>query len=108
MSPTVLTANEITLEQVLSLAQRLRPIDQARLAIRLAPKVEWALTQIEAEPTSARTPLRGLLSDLGAAPTAEEIDDVQREMWAGFAREDGQVCLTMCVAEVLSSSITTY
>lgn len=88
MSSTVLTANEITLEQVLSLAQRLRPIDQVRLAVRLAPKVEWVLTQLENEPALTRIPLRGLLSDLGAAPSAEEIDEVQREMWAGFDKED--------------------
>jgi len=88
MSSSVLTTNEITLEQVLSLAQRLRPIDQVRLAVRLAPKVEWVLTQMEIEPTLTRTPLRGLLADLGAAPSAEEIDEVQREMWAGFGKED--------------------
>ena len=88
MSSTVLTANEITLEQVLSLAQRLHPIDQVRLAVRLAPKVEWVLTQLELEPALTRIPLRGLLSDLGAAPSAEEIDEVQREMWAGFGKED--------------------
>jgi hypothetical protein len=34
-----------------------------------------------------RTPIRGLLADLGPAPSAEEIDEVRREMWATFGAE---------------------
>lgn len=40
MSGPVAYLNEVTFDQVLSLALRLRPIDQARLTARLAPKVE--------------------------------------------------------------------
>jgi site-specific DNA-methyltransferase (adenine-specific) len=39
--------------------------------------------KIEALET-ARQPLRGALTDLGPAPSAEAIDLTQREMWAGF------------------------
>ncbi len=89
MNSKGVAVNEITFEQVFSLAQRLRPVDQARLAVRLAPKVEWLLHQVEAAmPTIQRVPLRGLLSDLGMAPSAEEIDQVQEEMWSSFAREE--------------------
>ena len=75
----------MTLEDVLAMARRLRPVDQARLVARLAPMVERVLDQ--AEPPSmppSRTPIRGLLADLGPAPSAEEIDEVRREMWAAF------------------------
>ena len=34
-----------------------------------------------------RQPLRGLLADLGPAPSAEDIDEVQQEMWGTFAQE---------------------
>lgn len=84
----MITADEVTFDQVFSLAQRLRPMDQVRLVARLAPKVEWMLEQVE--PTTlvqTRRPLRGLLADLGPAPSAEEIDEVQQEMWATFAQE---------------------
>jgi hypothetical protein len=88
MSNSVATPDDVTFQQVLLLAQRLQPVDQARLVARLAPKVEWVLDQV-ASPALSQPPmpLRGLLADLGPAPSAEEIDDVQREMWATFAQE---------------------
>lgn len=90
MNSGVLTGvNEVTFEQVFLLAQRLRPVDQARLVVRLAPKVEWLLMKIEStSPPSSRIPLRGLWSDLGTAPSAEDIDQVQREMWSTFAENE--------------------
>ena len=88
MTTTIPNGDKVTLEQVLVLAQRLRPVDQARLVARLAPKVEVFLNQVESRDASrARQPLRGLFSDLGTAPSAEDIDEVQREMWATFDQE---------------------
>ena len=83
-----MAATEITFEQVFKMARRLRPADQARLVARLAPTMERLAEQVELT-TAARTrmPLRGLLADLGPAPSAEEIDEVQREMWASFREE---------------------
>jgi hypothetical protein len=40
---------------------------------------------------SERKPFRslwGALSDLGPAPSAEEIDEARREAWANFPRDD--------------------
>ena len=88
MSTQATVADEITFDQVFDLAQRLRPVDQARLIARLAPKMEWLLDQVEPVTTvQPRQSLRGLLADLGPAPSAEDIDEVQREMWAAFAQE---------------------
>lgn len=81
-------AASITLAQVLAMARQLRPVDQARLVARLAPMVERVLDQNESTlPSPADTPIRGLLRDLGPAPSAEEIDEVRREMWASFGAE---------------------
>lgn len=78
----------ITLDQVLALARRLRPVDQARLVARLASTVELVLDQAEQSGLPPpRTPIRGLLRDLGPAPSVEEIDEVRREMWAAFGAE---------------------
>lgn len=88
MSSQAITTDEITFDQVFSLAQQLRPRDQVRLIARLAPKVEWMLEQVEsATPVQTRKPLRGLLADLGPAPSAEEIDEVQQEMWSTLTQE---------------------
>ena len=88
MGNQVIPVDEVTFDQVFNLAQRLRPVDQVRLVVRLAPKVEWILEQVEpTTPLPPRKPLRGLLVDLGPAPSAEEIDEVQQEMWATFAQE---------------------
>lgn len=75
----------VTLDQVLGLAQQLSPRDQARLLVRLVPALERALEQ----PLSRSRPdFWGILSDLGPAPSAEEIDEARREAWANFPRED--------------------
>jgi hypothetical protein len=88
MSTQVPLENEITFAQVFDLAQKLSPLDQARLALRLAPQVEWLLDHVEPMITKQASPvLRGLLADLGPAPSAEAIDEVQQEMWATFAQE---------------------
>lgn len=75
----------VTLDQVLGLAHQLSPRDQARLVARLAPALERALEQPLSSP---RPDFWGMLSDLGAAPSAEEIDEARREAWANFPHED--------------------
>ena len=88
MSNQIMIADKVTFEQVFSLAQQLHLKDQVRLIARLAPTVELMLEQVESvSPGLTRKPLRGLLADLGPAPSAQEIDDVQHEMWATFGQE---------------------
>jgi hypothetical protein len=82
------TVGYVTLEEVLRLARQLRPVDQARLIARLAPLMAEALDRTEEHPIPASCePLYGLLADLGPAPSAEEIDEVRREMWSGFGAD---------------------
>ncbi len=84
MSST-LHAEDVSFEQVLDLAQRLRPTDQARLAARLASAVASMLDQAtQGSSPAGRKPLRGMLADLGQAPSSSEIDEAQRSMWASF------------------------
>lgn len=83
-----MTTVDVTLDQVLALARRLRPIDQARLIARLAPTMEQALIQPQLSEHLTRPSLRGLLMDLGSAPSETDIIGVQREMWTSFAGED--------------------
>jgi len=75
----------VTLEQVVSLARQLPPVEKVRLIERIAPEIERdMLTQ---RPVKLRS-LLGLCADLGPAPSAEDIKEVRREMWASFPRED--------------------
>ena len=79
---------EVTVEQVLQLAQQLKPSEQAHLIARLAEKMEKSLETIAQSPAVPRQTLWGALADLGPAPSAEDIDEARREMWGNFPRED--------------------
>jgi hypothetical protein len=78
----------VTLEAVLGLARQLSPIDQVRLIEQLAPHIEQALAPSGAGGNAPSWDLWGLLADLGAAPSAEEIDEARREAWANFPHGD--------------------
>ena len=76
---------EATLGEVLDLAKRLSLVDKVRLVVGLAPQIECEL--IGTRPTPRKS-LWGLCADLGPVPSAEEIDEVRRQEWANFPRED--------------------
>jgi hypothetical protein len=82
-----MSAAEVNFEQVFNLARLLKPSDQARLISHLAEVIENTFEIQEISPP-ARRPLRGLLADLGPAPSAEDIDEARREMWGNFPRDD--------------------
>lgn len=75
----------VTLEEVLGLAKRLSSLDKVRLIEQITPDIERELASSQPTP---RQSLRGLCSDLGPAPSTEDIDEARREMWANFPRED--------------------
>lgn len=79
---------EITIEQILNLAKTLKPTEREQLIARLKTVLESSPIKSDAEPATPRRSLRGLLSDLGPAPSAEDIDEARREMWGNFPRED--------------------
>lgn len=80
-------SSETTVEQVLALAMQLSPQEKARLVAELAQESGRSDgDRSTAKSANGRRPLRGLLADLKPAPSAEEIAEVQREVWAGFDR----------------------
>jgi hypothetical protein len=74
-----------TLEQVVSLARQLPPAEKIRLIERMVPEIERDML---GQRPLKRKSLLGLCADLGPAPSAEDIDEIRHEMWAGFPRED--------------------
>lgn len=77
----------VTLDQVITLARQLPPREKLRLIECLAREVEHDLRAELQTPRPRRSRL-GLCADLGPAPSAAEIDEVRREMWASFPRDD--------------------
>jgi hypothetical protein len=77
----MVTKEAITLDTVLDMASQLSTSDQLRLVARLST------TLAEREVPSRPTSTYGLLAHLGPAPSAEDIDEVRREMLANFPRD---------------------
>ena len=72
-------------EEIAALAGKLSPQDKLRLISEVAATLKDDIVE------RGKAPLRslyGLCTDLGPAPSAEEIDEVRREIWANFPRED--------------------
>jgi hypothetical protein len=81
------------LDTVLELAEQLSASDQLRLIARLTSKLAdrapaTPLPEVGKGQEQPKFTTRGLLAHLGPAPSAEEIDEVRREMWANFPRDD--------------------
>lgn len=73
----------VTLEETLELAKQLSLVDKIRLIEQIAPQIEKELTKIQSKP---RQSLRGIWQ--GADITESDIDEVRKEMWSNFPRED--------------------
>jgi hypothetical protein len=68
----------VNLESVIELARQLNPLDKLRLVERVIPDLEPTLR------ASSHHPLKtyyGALSDLGPAPSADDIAEVRRDMF---------------------------
>ncbi len=74
----------VTVESVLEMLRKLSPRDRLRVIARALPEVEQELPESRQKLKS----LKGLWADMGPAPSAEEIDEARREMWANFPRDD--------------------
>lgn len=79
-----MSENTVTLEQVVTIANSLSPLDKLKLIERLACGLEDAVVNGEKKP---RRSLLGVLADLGPAPSAEEIDEARRETWSSISEE---------------------
>ena len=75
----------VLFDEVVVQALQLSPAEKLKLVERLAADLE---KDFAAQAPVPRPSLYGALADLGAAPSAEDIDDARREAWANFPRED--------------------
>jgi len=72
-------------EMIRDQALRLDPEEQLELIADLTQKFRENYTPPPRKPGKS---LRGICKHLGPAPSAEEIDEARREVWANFPRED--------------------
>lgn len=72
-----------TAEEAFAMLNGLPATEKARLIGKLAENLAQA-----AKPRQPGRPFHGILAHLGQAPSAEDIDEVRREMWAGFGAGD--------------------
>lgn len=79
---------EMTIEQIMNLAQTLGPPEQANLISRLASAMEKNVAGSTRKQPTPRRSLHGVLADFGPAPSAEDIDEARQEMWGNFPRDD--------------------
>lgn len=67
-----------TLEQFLQLAKQLYLSYKVRLIKQIATEIQRELPPTDSQPGRS---LWGLCADLGTAPSADEIDEVRRDVW---------------------------
>lgn len=77
--------SEKSFEEVVTLALSLSPLQKVRLVEQVMKTLEYDL---ESTQPKIRRSLYGICADLGPAPSAEDIDEVRREVWANFPRDD--------------------
>jgi hypothetical protein len=73
----------MTLEQSILETVRSLPPDKQLEVLGHAKRL-----QAENRPLAAFKSIKGLWADLDVSLSAEEIDDVRREMWKNFPRDD--------------------
>lgn len=71
----------VSLEEVLQAAEQLSVVDKVRLIEKIAPQIKQAINT-----SKPRKSLRGLWR--GVDISAEDIEDLRREMWSDFPREE--------------------
>lgn len=74
----------MTFEAVLDFVKQLSLAEKLLLIKSIVPEIERELVVRQ----NPRKSLWGLCADLGIAPSAADIDEVRREEWANFPRED--------------------
>jgi hypothetical protein len=74
-----------TLEEALAVALKLSPRDKVRLVERVVSTLEREVTD---SPQTPRRSFFGLLAEFGPAPSEEDFEEIRREMWGNFPRED--------------------
>jgi hypothetical protein len=80
-----MTDQILSYEEVVEQALHLTPVEKAQLLEKLASTLKEELADEQKKPMKS---LYGLWADLKVDISAEDIDQIRREMWSNFPRED--------------------
>lgn len=80
--------SSLSFDQVSGLVASLSEEDKVRLIGELSRQILEARPDPQVPGKRPYRSLWGALKHLGPAPSAEEIDEVRREVWKNFPRED--------------------
>lgn len=80
-------------EDIYPLLSELTPEEMIRLAyyaLTISARLRGRTSAATDRPENGRSPrsLLGLCKDLGAAPGADEVDEIRQEIWGRFPRDD--------------------
>jgi len=73
-----------SIDKAIKLLRELPPREQLKVIVEILPGLEKMLSEPPGKP---RRSLLGLCADLGKAPSAEEIEEARKSIWAEFPRE---------------------
>ena len=89
MSKTVTAKPPVTIEMAVEVLRKLSPRERLKVIATVLPETERELPEQGAEQSQPkRESLHGLWKDLGVDVTEEDIDEVRKEMWKNFPRND--------------------
>jgi hypothetical protein len=80
-----MTDQTLSYEEVVEQALQLTPVEKAQLLEKLASTLKQELAGDQKQPLKS---LYGLWADLNVDISADDIDEIRREMWSNFPRED--------------------
>jgi hypothetical protein len=72
------------IDELIDRIRRLPAAKRKQLDEMVRSLEESSRSTLEQPTSGALQPVRGLLRDLGPAPSASEIEDARRELWARF------------------------
>ncbi len=89
MSATVTATQPVTVDTAVEILRQLSPRDRLKVITIVLPEMEYAFPKEEPENNlSEPESLYGLWKHLNFDVTKEDIDEVRKEMWKNFPRED--------------------
>ena len=89
MSETITTTSAVNFDIAVDMLRKLPALERLKVISTVLPEAEQELEeQLSAENSTERESLYGLWKHLDFDVTEEDIDEVRKEVWKNFPRED--------------------
>ena len=89
MSETITVSSPVSFDIAVDMLRKLPALERLKVISIVLPEAEQELEkQLSAENSTERESLRGLWKHFNIDLSAEDIDEVRKEVWKNFPRED--------------------